>query len=73
MCWVWQLTPRSSPLRRQRLGRLLFEARMGKIFARSYLNQKLDVVVYTFHPTKVGNVNRRIMVEAYPRINTRLY
>jgi hypothetical protein len=33
----------------------------------------LGVVVHTCHPTYIGNIKGRIMIQAFPGINERLY
>jgi hypothetical protein len=48
-----------------------FQASLGKKLARPHLNQWLGVLMYAYHLSYVGSINRRIAVHAGLGINAR--
>jgi hypothetical protein len=45
-----------------------FEASLGKMFTRPHLSQWMDPVMCACHPSYMGSINRRIIIQANPSI-----
>jgi hypothetical protein len=55
------------------LGGSRFEASLGKKFLRPHLNKQLGIVVYTYHPSYMGSIHRRLSVQVEQEKNVKPY